>query len=524
MTAQVTGRAVAPHPISTSLLQTLAAGVRSTGSDTVAVEEVFTGTTMINLRCADVDDVDDFVVRARNAQPAWAARPFRDRAKIVADCLAQVRRNRNTMLDLIQAETGKGRWDAFIELLEPNLTLSYYLRHGAKLLAPSRRESMAPFVVKTVQSQHPVGVVGVIAPWNFPYALGISDSMTALLAGNAVVLKPDPQTSLNALYLASMLQRAGLPADVFQVLVGPGEVGAALVDHVDYVAFTGSAVTGREVARRAGERLVGCSLELGGKNAMIVLEDADLETVAHDALRACFMNAGEVCMAIEKIFVPQPALESFLDLFTVATDGLEYAAGYDFSGTFGSLTNKAQLTKVEGFVRRAVQEGARVVRGGIARPDIGPYFYEPTILVDVAVGMEIYLEEVFGPVVSVFGYDTVGEAIELANHGDFGLNASVYGRNIKQAKSVAARIRAGTVNINEGFAAAYGSIGAAAGGVGQSGVGRRHGPEGLLKYTEAQTVAMQHFALQEPPAWLPRNLTSAVATHAYGLLNRLSIR
>jgi succinate-semialdehyde dehydrogenase / glutarate-semialdehyde dehydrogenase len=524
MTVDSRGPSVAAHPLPPAFLDSLAGRVRSTGNAAVPVEEVFTGRALVELPQARDRDAAEFVWRARRAQHRWATATFRDRAEIVSKCLALVRDNRNTMLDLIQAETGKGRWEAFIELLEPNLTLSYYLRHGAKLLSPGRREAMVPLLVKTTQVHHPVGVVGVIAPWNFPYALGISDSLTALLAGNAVVLKPDPQTSLNALYLASLLEQAGLPPDVFQVLVGPGSVGAALVDQVDYVAFTGSAATGREVARRAGGRLIGVSLELGGKNAMIVLDDADLESVAHDALRACFMNAGEVCMAIEKIFVPRKSLRQFIDVFAAATDDLKYANSYSYDGTFGSLTNAAQLAKVDGLVQRAVAQGARVVRGGKPRPDIGPYYYEPTILTDVTFEMDLYLQEVFGPVVAVFAYDTVDEAVALANHGEFGLNASVYGRNTKRAAEIATRIRAGTVNVNEGFAAAYGSIGASSGGMGNSGVGRRHGPEGLLKYTEPQTVAVQYLALTDPPAWMPLEIITAVASRAYGLLNRLGIR
>lgn len=524
MTLEAKGLAVSAHPIPQDLLDTLAARVSSTGTTSVAVEEVFTGATMIELRQASEGDVAHVVARALSAQHHWAATSFRERANVVADCLALVRGNRDTMLDLIQAETGKGRWEAFIELLEPNLTLSHYLRHGEKLLAPARRESMVPLLVNATQVHHPVGVVGVIAPWNFPYALGISDSLTALLAGNAVVLKPDTQTSLNALYLASLLEESGLPAGVFQVLVGPGDIGAALVDNVDYVAFTGSAATGRKVASRAGERLIGCSLELGGKNAMIVLDDADLDSVAHDALRACFMNAGEVCMAIEKIFVPRKSLREFIDAFSSATDEISYANSYTYAGTFGSLTNATQLAKVDGLVQRAVAQGATVVRGAKARPDLGPYFYEPTILTDVTFEMDLYLQEVFGPVVAVFAYDTVDEAVALANHGEFGLNASVYGRNTKRAQQIATRIRAGTVNVNEGFAAAYGSIGASSGGMGNSGIGRRHGPEGLLKYTEPQTIAVQHIAIQDPPSWLPLDITAVVASSAYGLLNRLGIR
>ncbi|MFX0578896.1 succinic semialdehyde dehydrogenase [Nocardia nepalensis] len=513
------------HPLPQQLLATLASRVVGSAYGTVAVTEVFTGATIIDLPVADMADVAGLVDRARRAQSAWGRAPFGDRAHVISKYLGLARTNKDTMLDLIQAETGKGRWEAFIEFLEPNLTLSYYLRHGKAMLAPARRESMVPLLVSTTEERHPVGVVGVIAPWNFPYAIGISDTLTALLAGNAVILKPDVQTSLDALFAASLLEQAGLPADVLQVLVGPGEtVGAELVDHADYIAFTGSVATGRVVSQQISSRLVGCSLELGGKNSMIVLDDTELTDVAKSALRACFMHAGQVCMAIEKILVPQASLSRFLDLFRLAIEQLTFTNSYDFNGTLGSLTSAAQLSKVDGLVQDAVARGAVVVTGGMRRPELGPYFFEPTILTGVTSDMALYRDEVFGPVVAVFGYNTVDEAVRLANDGPFGLNASVYGRDIKRAQQVARRIRAGTVNINEGFAAAYGSIGASAGGMGESGLGRRHGSEGLLKYTEPQTIAVQRLALQSPPDWLRRDATTTVAGHVYGLLNRLGLR
>ncbi|MFE3445312.1 succinic semialdehyde dehydrogenase [Nocardia sp. NPDC059180] len=525
MTPATPAATSAGHRITEELLRELASHVHTSGTGQAGVYEVFTGAPLLNLPQAEPGDVADLVGQARLAQKEWGAWPFRRRARVIAKYLELARDHSAILLDLIQAETGKGRWEAFIEFLEPNLTLSYYLRHGRSILAETGRESMVPLLVSTTEVHHPVGVVGVITPWNFPYALGLSDSLTALLAGNAVILKPDEQTSLDALYAATLLEQAGLPEHCLQILVGPGHtVGAELVEHVDYLAFTGSVTTGRHVNEQLAGRLVGCSLELGGKNPMLVLDDADLAKVAQSALQACFMHAGQVCMAIEKILVPHTSLDRFLDLFARETEQLTYSTGYDFTGTLGSLTGPAQLAKVETMVADALTKGATLVTGGRSRPDLGPYYYEPTILTDVTPAMALYHEEVFGPVVAVSGYDTVDDAVDLANAGEMGLNASIHGRDLAVAQRIARRIRAGTVNINEGFGAAYGSIGATAGGMGQSGLGRRHGPTGLLKYTEPQTIAVQRLSLQAPPQWMRRQVTTAIAKRAYGTLNRFGLR
>jgi succinate-semialdehyde dehydrogenase/glutarate-semialdehyde dehydrogenase len=355
---------------------------------------------------------------------------------------------------------------------------------------------MVPLLTRVREIRHPKGVVGVIAPWNYPLTLAVSDSVPALLAGNAVVIKPDNQTAVTALWAASLMAEAGLPEHLFQVVVGDGPViGTAIVESCDHVAFTGSTATGRVVARRAAERLVGMSLELGGKNAVYVAEDADLDRAAEALIRDCFTNSGQVCISMERMILHERIADAFLDRFTDRIRHLRQGPAMDFGADVGSLISQAQLDRVRAHVEDAVAKGARVLVGGRARPDLGPYFFEPTVLEGVPVEAQCYAQETFGPVVSVFRVGSDGEALSLANGTEYGLNASVWTRDVRRGVLLARQIQAGTVCVNEAFTIGWGSVAAPMGGRKQSGVGRRHGAEGLLRYTEVQTVASQRIGL-----------------------------
>ncbi|MCT2582783.1 succinic semialdehyde dehydrogenase [Actinophytocola gossypii] len=513
-----------PPSLTDELLDTLRARVTGSGG-THTTTAVFTGGDLATVPESTPDDVHAAVEHAARAQRDWAATPLATRLAVFERFHRLLLRHRDTVADLLQAETGKARRDAFEEFAEPALVTSHYLRTAPGLLRPRRRAGALPGAVSATELRHPKGVVGIIAPWNYPFALSIGDLVPALVAGNAVVLKPDRQTPLSPLFGVELLYRAGLPAGLLQVVLGDGPtVGGAVVDTCDYVGFTGSTRTGTLIAERAARRLIGCSLELGGKNPLLVLDDADIPATARAAVRGCFANAGQLCLSLERVYVHDSIFDAFADAFVAETGRLRLAAGYDYRADLGSLTSRRALTTVAEHVDDARAKGATVLAGGRPRPDLGPYFYEPTVLTDVTPDMRCHAAETFGPVVSLYPFDDDDEAVALANRTEYGLNASVFGRDRRRAAAVGARLRVGTVNVNDGYASAYGSTDAPMGGVGASGLGRRHGAEGLLKYTESQTVATQRVALLDPPRRLPYGLFAKAMTGSLRIMRALGIR
>ena len=457
---------------------------------TRSVVEAFTGKELATVPVGTAQDAKDAIARARVAQKEWAKRPVTERAAIFHRYRDLVLENRDALMDMAQAETGKSRAAAQEEVLDISMTARHYARVAPKLLRPRRISGMLPGLTKTVVRYQPKGVVGVISPWNYPMTLAVSDAVAALLAGNAVVLKPDSQTPYCALACVDLLYQAGLPRDLFAVVPGPGSVvGTALVENTEYLMFTGSSATGQLLAEQAGRRLIGFSAELGGKNPMIVTAGANLREVTDAAVRACYSNSGQLCISIERIYVEESIAPEFTRLFGERVRNMKLGAGYDFGIEMGSLVSEDQVKAVSSHVDDAVVKGATVVAGGKARPDLGPLFYEPTVLTGVPEDAECYRDETFGPLVSIYPVADVDEAIERANDTEYGLNASVWAGTKAEGEAIAARIHAGTVNVDEGYAPAWGSTGAPMGGMGVSGVGRRHGDDGLLKYTEPQTIA-----------------------------------
>lgn len=460
--------------------------------ETTGVRLPFTNEVFAELPLCGQADVELAVARGRQAQRAWSDVAVGERCRILLGFHDLVLERWQEALDLIQLETGKARGSAVEELVDVVSVCRYYAAVAAGLLRSRRRGGAVPGLTRTREHRHPRGVVGVIAPWNYPLALSISDSVPALAAGNAVIVKPDLQTSHCALWSLSLLREAGLPAGVCQVVTGDGPgAGGAVVDRVDYLSFTGSTATGRVVAERAGSRLIGCSLELGGKNPMIVRADADPGRAVAGAVRGCFANAGQLCISFERLYVHAGLYDRFLEAFVDGARSLRLGAGFDFRAEMGSLISAAQLRKVQYHVDEAVVEGAQVRTGGRARPDLGPFFFEPTVLTGVRETMRIAREETFGPVVAVYPFHSDDEAVRLANDSPYGLNASIWSRDTAEAERLGRRIETGSVNINEAYTAAWASMDAPMGGYKESGIGRRHGAEGLLKYTEAQAVAVQ---------------------------------
>jgi succinate-semialdehyde dehydrogenase/glutarate-semialdehyde dehydrogenase len=466
--------------------------VPAEGRATLQVTSPLTSAVIGEVPVGTEEDVVAAVARAREVQQAWGATPVRDRAAVLLRYHDLVLDRQDELLDLIQAENGKARVWAFEEIMDQAVTARYYARLAPRALKPQRRLSALPGLVSTREHHIPKGIVGVISPWNYPLVLAVSDALAALVAGNGIVIKPDSQTPFTALRAFELLEEAGLPAGLVQVVTGPGRsVGTAIIDTADYVMFTGSTATGRAVARQAGERLVGMSAELGGKNAMVVTEDVDLDRAVEGAVVGSFANTGQLCISIERLYVNEKIADTFLDAFAGRTSELTLGREQAYGPEVGALASQDQLDKVRAHVDDAVAKGARVVAGGRHRPDVGELFYEPTVLAGVTPDMALYREETFGPVVAVYPVASDDEAVAQVNDTEYGLNASVYCGDTDRGKAIAERIRAGTVNVNDGYSSAWASLDAPMGGMKASGLGRRHGREGLLKYTESQTVAVR---------------------------------
>jgi succinate-semialdehyde dehydrogenase/glutarate-semialdehyde dehydrogenase len=512
------------HALSAGRIERLTAHIASSGSTTM-INAPATGEPLATIPISSAADVRAAYERARVTQEAWAALPVRERVKPFMRLVEATVDRREEILDIVQLETGKARRHAFEEVLDVSLCTLYYARRAGKLLKERRRQGIMPVLTKTYEARRPKGVIGLISPWNYPLSLGVTDIVPALIAGNAVVHKPDTQTCLSTLWAVELLQELGLPEGLWQVVVGdPAEIGDPLIDNADYLCFTGSTRGGRAIAEKAARRLIGCSLELGGKNPMIVLEDADLDKAAEGAVRACFTNAGQLCVSIERVYVHEKVYDSFVAKFVERTSALKLGNERSFEPEMGSLTHPRQLEAVSRQVEQARELGADVLAGGRPRPDLGPLFYEPTVLAGVTADMDLCADETFGPVASVYPFSDDDEAIARANDSVYGLNASVWTRDVARGRSVGARIQAGTVNINEGYGAAYASHDSPMGGMKQSGVGRRHGAEGLLKYTEPQTVASQHLMGLAPPPSMPFERYAAMMSGSVKVMKRFRLR
>ena len=294
-----------------------------------------------------------------------------------------------------------------------------------------------------------------------------------------------------------------------------------ITERGDYIMFTGSTGVGRQVAARCGERLVGCSMELGGKNAMIVCDDANIAKAAEIAQRASFANAGQLCISMERIYVHRSVAEDFTEAMVARVEKMRLSAEVGWNADVGSLISRKQLDTVISHVDDARAKGATVLVGGRPRPDVGPFFFEPTVLANVSEDMACFSNETFGPVVSIYPYDTEAEAIELANRTDYGLNASVITRDLRRGREIASKLHAGTVNVNEGYATAWAATGAPMGGFGDSGLGRRHGREGLMKYTESQTIGTQRFAGWGTPPFMTHKQWGAVLVGYSKMMKKL---
>jgi len=496
--------------------------VLATSGSTVEVRSPLNGAPLAHIPQSTDQDVAEAFARARRAQAAWARTSLEERSAIALRLHDLVLDRQDEIIDLIVWESGKARKHAFDEPLHIALTARYYARTLHQHLDTQRKLGVVPGLTRVEVNRIPKGVVGIISPWNYPFTMALCDGLPALMAGNAVVAKPDSQTMLSALLAAELLEQAGFPRDLWQVVAGPGSrVGTSIIERADYVCFTGSTATGKLVAKGCADRLIGCSLELGGKNPLLVLRDADLEKAAEGAVRASFSNAGQLCVSMERLFVADQVYDRFVERFVARTEAMTLGATLDWGNDMGSLISQDQLDTVTAHVDDAVAKGARVLTGGRARPDLGPFFYEPTILEGVTPEMACFGHETFGPVISLYRFHDEADAVARANAGEYGLNASIYSQDGRRARAIAREITCGTVNINEAFGATFASIDAPMGGMRESGMGRRQGSEGILRYTESQSVATQRVVRFAPMLGMSDETYAKVMTANLRLMKKL---
>jgi acyl-CoA reductase-like NAD-dependent aldehyde dehydrogenase len=430
--------------------------------------------------------------------------------------------NADRVLDTICAETGKTRDDAQLELTVQAQSFAFWARRGPGYVADERIRSRSPlaFGRRVVIRHEPLGLIGVIGPWNYPLVNAFGDCVPALMAGNAVILKPSEVTPLTALLVAQMLEDCGLPEGLFGVATGGGETGEAVVDAADYVMFTGSTRTGQAVMRRAAETMTPVSLELGGKDPMIVCADADVERAANTAVFSGLCNSGQVCISIERVYVEAPVYDRFVAHVLKVVEGLRQGPPTGAGEVeIGAITHPPQLDVIAEHVADARDKGAVVATGGGARPGPGRFF-EPTVLLDVDHSMTCMRDETFGPTLPVMRVGSVDEAIRLANDSPYGLQASVFTKDLDKGEAIARRLECGAVCVNDAQVN-YTVFDAPMGGWKSSGVGTRHGAQGIRKYTRAQTILLTGLApkkdLHQFP-YSPRRsrLMGAVVRRIYG--------
>ncbi|MEV4423114.1 succinic semialdehyde dehydrogenase [Patulibacter sp. NPDC049589] len=458
--------------------------------------------------------------RGRAVQPAWEALGFEGRARVMRRAQKWVTDHADELIATIVSETGKAWEDAqAAEVMYAAAAFGHWADHAADLLADERIKVSSPLLKgKKVLTRHaPLGLVGVIAPWNYPFTNGFGDCIPALMAGNSVLLKPAEKTPLTSLLMARVLKECGLPDGVMQVLTGRGSVlGEAIVDVVDMIMFTGSTPVGRRIGARAGERLIPCSLELGGKDPFIVCADADLERAANHALYYSMFNTGQTCISVERVYVEAPAYDEFVAKVAKKAAKLRNDRPTGPGTTeVGALTIESQVATVTEHVDDAVAKGATIVAGGHPDPDRAGWWYPPTVLTNVDHTMECMTEETFGPTLPIMKVADVEEAIRLANDSPYGLMASVFTRDMEKGEQIARRIQAGSVHVNDALIG-YTALEAPMGGWKDSGLGARHGAPGIRKYTNSQTLILSKYHLKREPQVYP------YTGRGYKLLGRIT--
>ena len=487
--------AVSPQPLGTQ------PGTRQDFVDSV---NPCTGDIVVRVPATPLDTIPVIFEKARTAQKKWAARPLRERCEMLRQLADAIFERRDDISGVITRETGKPRAEAILaEVLLALDTANFLARQAPRWLRPERvpHHNIALKAKSGWLEFEPHGVVAIISPWNFPFAIPMTEIIPALVAGNAVLLKPSELTPATGALVAELIEQASFPEDLVQVLQGGGDVGAAIIEAGPAkVFFTGSVDTGRRIAGACASKLIPSVLELGGKDAMIVLADADLEIASSAAVWGGFTNCGQACLSVERVYVEQSAAERFTQLCVEKTKKLRLGPASDCEADIGPMIRPRQLERVEQQLREAQRQGARILTGGNRRPDLGPNFLEPAVVTHVDHSMQLMREETFGPVLAIRSVASADEAVALANDSPLGLSASIWTRDSRRGGELASRIRAGSVMIND-VASYYGMSEAPHGGPGWSGWGRTHSRLGLLEMVQVKYVDVDRLPRFAKPWW-----------------------
>ncbi len=450
-----------------------------------------TGETLREFECPTAAQVDAAVERACAAQPAWAGLGLWARIDVLKRFQRLLHQHKEEVARQVTRENGKPYVEALLTEVLVVLDAARFLIDNTNALLRPEPVPHANLAMKAKSAyllREPYGVIGIVSPWNYPFSTPATESLAALIAGNAVVVKPSEFAPISALKLAELLHAAGVPEPVFQVIVGDGATGAALVEApIAKIIFTGSVRTGKLVGEAAARKLMPSVLELGGKDPMLVLDDVNIDVAASAAVWGAFMNAGQTCLSVERCYVHHSLYQNFLSAVVEKTRKLRVGNGMEPETDIGPMIHQQQLRIVEAHVEDAIGRGARVLTGGRRLPELGPNFYAPTVLADVTHEMRIMRDETFGPVLPIMPFSDDEEGVRLANDSEFGLSASVWTRDRRRGDAIARRIEAGTVMVNDAVSC-FGISEAPHGGVKSSGLGRTHGRLGLEEMVRVKYV------------------------------------